>query len=208
LQVKFAWCFFARTWYDVNENSRKDIERAWRQGQATKTAPSQSHLATYLLHQLMAALYQYHDGDFTHSVDEAKAAMAMAPCETMSRSDLAEKLANAGDAGEAIAWAERAVINDPNPPPFYYANLAWAYYVDHRYDDALKAAARYKGDYPALYAAICVRLGRLDEARAAIADALKAGTKLSIARQGFYPQIEPQRTVYLNDLRAAGVPEN
>jgi hypothetical protein len=83
-----------------------------------------------------------------------------------------------------------------------------AYYVGHRYDDALKAVSRYKADFPALYTAICVRLGRLDEARAAIADALKAGTKVSIANEGSTPQIEPQRTAYLNDLRTAGVPEN
>lgn len=60
----------------------------------------------------------------------------------------------------------------------------------------------------ALYAAICVRLGRLNEVRRAIADALKAGTKLSIAKEGSTPQIEPQRTAFLNDLRAAGAPEN
>ncbi len=156
----------------------------------------------------MGSLYQYHDGDFIHSVDEAKAAMAMAPYETMSRSDLSSKLANAGDVGEAIAWAERAVINDPNAPPWYYETLAWGYYVGERYDDALKAVSRYKADFPAIFAVICVRLGRLDEARAAVADALKGGAKLSIATEGFIPQIEPQRTAYLNDLRAAGVPEN
>ncbi|HEY1779598.1 MAG TPA: winged helix-turn-helix domain-containing protein [Roseiarcus sp.] len=208
LQVKLAWCFLAKTWYNLNEHSREDIEQAWAQAQFAKAASSQSHLATYLLHQLMASLYQYHDGDFTHSIDEAKAAMAMAPYETISRSSLSANLANAGDASEAMVWAERAVINDPNPPPWYYGNLAWAYYVGRRYDDALKAASRYKADFPALYAAICVRLSRLDEARAAVADALKAGTKFSIATEGFSPQIEPQRTAYLNDLRAAGVPEN
>ena len=80
--MKLAWCFLGRTWYQTSENPREDIERAWAQAQSAKTAPSQSHLATYLLHQLMASLYQYHDGDFTHSVDEAKAAMAMAPYET------------------------------------------------------------------------------------------------------------------------------
>ena len=74
-----------------------------------------------------------------------------------------------------------------------FDNLAWAYYVGQRYDDALKAVSRYKADFPALFAAICVRLGRLDEARAAVADALKAGTKLSIATEGFLPQIEPDR---------------
>jgi adenylate cyclase len=208
LQVKLAWCFLARTWYNGGENAREDVERAWAQAQSAKTAPSQSHLATYLLHHLMASLYQFHGGDFTHSVDEAKAAMAMAPYETLSRSDLAYRLASAGDVDEAIAWAERAVSHDPNPPPWYYESLAWAYYVGQRYDDALKALSRYKADYPALFAVICVRLGRLDEARAAIAGALKAGTKLSIASEGLVPQIEPQRTAYLNDLRAAGAPEN
>ena len=110
--------------------------------------------------------------------------------------------------GRTLAWAERAVSNDPSPPPWYYENLAWACYVGPRYDDALSAMSRYKADFPALYAAICVRLGRLDEARRAIADALKAGTKVSIAKQGSMPQIEPQRAAYLNDLQAAGVPEN
>ena len=191
LQVKFAWCFLMRIEYQVSKDPREDFERAWGQAQAAKTAPSQSHLAMYLLHWLMGSLYQYHDGDFTHSVDEAKAAMAMAPYETMSRSGLASRLANAGDASEAIAWAERAVTNDPNPPTWYYWSLAWTYYVGQRYDDALKAVSRYKADFPDLFAVICVRLGRLDEARAAIADALKAGTKLSIAGEGFFPKIEP-----------------
>src|ERR1700722_1478055 len=40
----------------------------------------------------------------------------------------------------------------------------------------------------------------------------RAGTtlqsKLSIAKEGSTPQIEPQRTAYLNDFRAAGAPEN
>jgi adenylate cyclase len=208
LQVKLAWCFLMRIEYQVSKYPRGDVERAWAQAQSAKAAPSQSHLATYLLHHLMASLYQYHDGDFTHSIDEAKAAMSMAPYETVSRSDLSSVLANAGDASEAIAWAERAVSNDSNPPPWYYANLAWAYYVGQRYDDALKAVSRYKADFPALYTAICARLGRLDEARSAVADALKAGTKLSIAKEGSTPQIEPQRAAYLNDLRAAGAPEN
>ncbi len=208
LQVKLAWCFLARTWYQTSKNPPEDIERAWRQAQSAKTAPSQSHLATYLLHELMASLYQYHDNDFTHSVDEAKAAIAMAPYETMPRADVSYRLANAGDVGDAIALAEFAVRNDPNAHPWYYSTLAWAYYVGQRYDDALKAGSRYKADYPAVFAATCVRLGRLDEARAAVADALKAGAKLSIASESFVPQIEPQRTAYLNDLRAAGVPEN
>jgi adenylate cyclase len=208
LLVKYAWCFLSRVDYGVSKDPRADVDRAWQVAQSAKAAPPQSLLATYLLHWLMASLYQYHDGDFTHSVDEAKAAIAMAPYETMPRAAAASSLANAGDVGEAIALAEFAVRNDPNPLPWYYSNLAWAYYVGQRYDDALIAVSRYKADFPALNAAICVRLGRLDEARAAVADALKAGTKLSIASEGFSPQIEPDRTAYLNDLRAAGVPEN
>jgi TolB-like protein len=208
LLVKYAWCFLSRVEYGVSKDRRADVDRAWEVAQSAKAAPPQSHLATYLLHWLMASLYQYHDGDFTRSVDEAKAAIAMAPYETMPRAAVAASLANAGDVGEAIALAEFAVRNDPNRLPWYYSNLAWAYYVGQRYDDALKAVSRYKADFPALFAVICVQLGRLDEARAAIADALKAGDKLSIASEGFFPKIKPIRTAYLNDLRAAGAPEN
>ena len=78
----------------------------------------------------------------------------------------------------------------------------WLTTFGQRYDDALKTVSRYKADFPALFAAICVRLGQLDEARAAVANALMAGTQLSIATEGFWPQIEPDRTAYLNDLRA------
>jgi TolB-like protein/DNA-binding winged helix-turn-helix (wHTH) protein len=208
LQVRLAFCFLSRVWYKVSENPRQDVEQAWRVAQSAKPPASQSHLATFLLHQLMASLYQYHDGDFRHSAGEAKAAMAMAPYDRRSRSFLSPLLANAGEIGEAIAWAEQAVSHDPNTPQWYYYRLAWAYYVGQRYDDALKAVSRYKTNFPALFAVICVRLGRLDEARATIADARKAGAKLSIETEGFIPQIEPQRTAYLNDLRAAGVPEN
>jgi hypothetical protein len=112
------------------------------------------------------------------------------------------------DEASLDAWAEQAVINTPNPPPWYYESLAWGYYIGQRYDDALEAVSRYKADFPAPYAAICVRLGRLDEARRAIGDPLKAGTKLSIAKEGSTPQIESQRAAYLSDLRAAGVPES
>jgi hypothetical protein len=123
--VKLAWCFLSRTWYQ-SDNAREDIERAWRVAQSAKTAPSQSHLSTYLLHELMASLYQFHDGDFTHSVDEAKAAMAIAPYETMSRADVSNRLANAGDVGDAIVLAEWAVSHDPNAPQWYYSTLAYA----------------------------------------------------------------------------------
>ena len=126
LQVRLAWCFLVRTWYHVSENPREDVEQAWRVAQSAKTAPSQSHLETYLLHHLMAHLYQYHGGDFTRSVNEAKAAMAMAPYDTRTRSLLSQKLANAGDVGDAIAWAERAVSHDPSAPQWYYYKLAWA----------------------------------------------------------------------------------
>ena len=57
LQVKLGWCFLARMWYQVSENPREDVERAWRQAQSAKAAPAQSHLATYLLHEQMASLY-------------------------------------------------------------------------------------------------------------------------------------------------------
>lgn len=98
----------------MSENPREDVEWAWRVAQSAKAAPSQSHLAMYLLHWLMGSLYQYRDGDFTHSVDEAKAAVAMAPYETEARAGLSYRLANAGDVGEAIAWMERAAGHDPS----------------------------------------------------------------------------------------------
>lgn len=86
-------------------------------------------------------------------------------------------------------------------------HLGWANYVAGRYREALEAWRALPGDWalPARVAAQ-VRLGEIEAARAVVADYVKKGGQDTIANEERYPQIEPDRTQYLEALRKAGFP--
>ena len=58
-----------------------------------------------------------------------------------------------------------------------------------------------------LYAALLVRLGELERAKALIEGYMKSGARDSVARQDVIPLVEPAGTDYLDVLRKAGLPE-
>jgi len=208
LRIKLAFTYFWIVLSGASDDPHGDIEEAWRLAKAADATQPKSRIVTWHLHWLMAYLYQMHDNDFIRSVAEARSAVEMAPYDALLRNDLSWHLANAGLAEEAIEWAKFGLSHDPDGYAFYHTNLAWAYYVGKRYQDAYDAQRDYVAAAPAQFAAICVRLGRLEEAHRVIADSIKAGSKDSITKEGLYPQIEPDRTATLNDMRAAGLPEN
>ncbi len=63
-----------------------------------------------------------------------------------------------------------------------------------------------KWSAPDIAAAIYVRVGRVDEARAIVADWLKKGP-FSIATESCWAIKEPMKSAFLDDLRKAGLPE-
>jgi DNA-binding SARP family transcriptional activator/TolB-like protein len=68
-----------------------------------------------------------HDRDC--AIAEARAAIALAPFDAISRADLSEVAADVGYPDEAIAWATFAATHDPDPKYWYFDNLLRA----HRY---------------------------------------------------------------------------
>ena len=123
---------------------KSDLEIAWKLATEAQGKESKSKFETFLCHWLMAQLYQFHDGDFGRSVAEARTAAEMVPNDPFSRADNAEMLARAGFADEAIVWLEDALRHDPKPVDFYFANLALAYYLAGRPDDAIAVFAEHK----------------------------------------------------------------
>ena len=61
-----------------------------------------------------------HRGAYPTAVAEAKAAVAMAPYDTVSHADGADILIDGGVKDEAIEWAKFAVTNDPRPLKWYF----------------------------------------------------------------------------------------
>jgi tetratricopeptide (TPR) repeat protein len=155
----------------------------------------------------MAMLYQWHEQDFDRSVAEAEATIALVPYDAWSRAALANWLATAGRTDRAIEWAKEAIRRDPKDPEWWIGNLAWAYYLAGRYDEALAELHKMSKPGPLQLAVVQVRLGQVGEARAAVAEFLKVNPGYTLEKEARWPLREPLKQAYLDDLRAAGLPE-
>ena len=181
---------------------------AWKYASAANKSKSNSRLVEFFDHVVMAKVYNLHAKDFDRSVEEAEAAMEMAPNDAQNRSGLSTFLSAAGKIDLAIEWGTEALRQAHNAAFARYlkSNLAWDLYAAGRYDEALETI---KGDEmasPDVAVAIYAHLGRLDEARSIVADWQKQ-TPHSIATQACYAMKEPMSSVYLDDMRKAGLPE-
>ena len=98
-----------------------------------------SRLDEWYYHWVVARDYASH-GDYKRASAEAKAAIAMAPYDTISHSSLSWIMSGAGDHEAAIAWATFGATHDPHPREWYFDDLLDAYDMADRWPDALKLA--------------------------------------------------------------------
>ncbi len=81
-------------------------------------------------------------------------------------------------------------------------------YLAGRPQEALSNLQDIAGRFPQQLAAVYVRLGRLNDARSVIAEWRKANRRASIATEAFYWRMRSDlKSAFLDDLRAAGLPE-
>ncbi len=130
----------------------------------------------------------------------------MAPFDEQTQSAAAFYATNAGRLDKGIEWASWAVAHNLQNDPFAKSNLAWAYYAAGRNDQAVEVFKGLESLLPAQGAAQYASVGRLDEAKAEIAEFLKTGSH-SIETESCWPFREPLKHKYLDDLRKAGMPE-
>jgi adenylate cyclase len=206
LKNRLAWTYIieSETAYGPFENCRETIDNAYKLGRQADDATNKSRFLIYQNLKLMAHVYGWHR-DFDRSVQQAEAAVAMSPYDAELRS-LAFFLANAGSLVEASEWSSWATGHDQQKNFGLKGTLAWAYYLAGRTEEAQKAIKGSESLWGDLNAAIYARLGRIDEAKAAAADWLKIAPH-SIQTQSCMPIREPMKSMYLDDLRKAGVPE-
>jgi adenylate cyclase len=181
---------------------------AWNYGSKADKTKSKSRWLAFSHHFLMAKLYALYAGDFDRSVEEAEATIEMAPNEYLARSALSSWLSFAGKHDQAIEWGTTALRQEHNAAfsMFLKPNLAWALYNAGRYEEALEAMKGSEMVAPDWATAIYARLGRVDEARAIVADWLKRGD-FSIATESCWVMKEPLKSAFLDDLRKAGLQE-
>jgi adenylate cyclase len=206
LKVRLAWTYVAENnIFGPLENCRAIADIAYKLGREAEEAKNKSRFLIYQNLKLMTHVYGWH-GELDRSVQQAEAAVAMSPYDAELRSSLAGFIANAGKLDEAIEWASWVQAHDEQKNVDSKLNLAWANYLAGRAEEAVNFMKGVEKFAPDIAAAANAHAGRLDEARAIIADWRKTGP-FSIATASCWQIKEPMKSVYLDDLRKAGLPE-
>jgi tetratricopeptide (TPR) repeat protein len=130
-----------------------------------------------LAHILLALVYSYQQ-NYELALDEMDRASEANPHHAGNHAERGWVLLVGGRSGEAVEALEEALRFDPNPTPNTFSNLAIAYYLQGRYEDAARTAQSGVGRYPhhvSLYIALAAayaETGQLDAAARA-ADELR-----------------------------------
>jgi len=207
LKIRLAWTYMSvADTFGPFEDCHENAEMAYKLGREAEEAKNKSRFLIYQSRKLMGHAYGWRAADVDRSVQEIEAVVEMSPYDAELRQSSAFYLANAGKLDEAIDWASWAVAHDSQKNPFAKGNLAWALYLAGRNEEALKAIKGGEAFGMPTLAAIYVRLNRIDDAKATIAEWLKAGPH-SILTESCWPVREPMKQKYLDDLRKAGLPE-
>jgi adenylate cyclase len=125
-------------------------------------------------------------------------------------------LALLGRADEAIVCLEQAFRLSPRDSimAFWYMGLFWAHHAERRYDDAVRTAreairmAPGNPTFRRQLASALANLGRVDEARVALADYLRLEPDHTTADAAKVPTRVPEHVErFVEGLRRAGLPE-
>jgi len=199
----------AWAWTDSPAESRAELARAARACLAQDSELADCYMAM--------ALVRWWKGEGREEIAAAEHAVSLAPSDARAHGVLGRGFALAARSDEAIEHLETAMRLDPKSQyNWAWMNaMTWAHFAAGRYEEALdwaRRSVRIKPDNEIGYrgiAASSAQLGRLDEARAAIAEELRLQPKLTLAevrRQN--PATDPDfRERWLEGLRLAGMPE-
>jgi DNA-binding SARP family transcriptional activator/TolB-like protein len=183
----------------------EDLSKAWQYANEVTLAPRRSRFDQWTSHWIMAKLAQWYEGDFEKSVTEAKAALSIGPYDATSRADLAELVANAGETDLAIEWLQESLRRDPKGPEWYRGNLAWAYYLAGRYDEAFAQLQKMTRPRQLLLPVIYMKLGRLEEWKSSLGEFISKNPSYGIADAARWPLTNRLKRRWLADLREAGL---
>ena len=158
-------------------------------------------------HAMLGGIYQ-DQRQLEKSISEYKISISLAPNFSQGYAQLAGAMNLMGEFEESITLIKTAMRLSPYYDHWYLAYLARAYFFTGRYEEAIAACNQRldrcrKGECPiwgplAMLAQVYAELGRMEEARAFMAEALEINPKLSLA---FYRRRDPYKnTAHLQQL--------
>ncbi len=211
LRIELAALYNNRAADGPTNDPWQDIQLAMTLLREAEVKPDRSRMEEWLLHYIKANVLVSATGDFEASVHEAEIAHALVPFDPLSSVDLALVMANAGRTETAVEWAEYAVANEAVVPDWYRDNLAWAYLMAGRSEDAVRTYEGLEYYCVPCKASALVRVGRPEDAKAEIDRHLARYPGWNIDDVRLFPSgrnpflVDHLMTPYLDDLRTAGL---
>ena len=189
-----------------SENPEKSMELALKLAQKCYAMAPNGYKTHWLLGYVYLQLR-----DFDRAIAGYERALALNSNDADFLAQMADALTYMGRPEQAIAQLKKAMRMNPRHPSWYWHVLGFAYYEVGQYKEAL--AALKHGNKPSFFdhrnlAAVYVRLGRLEEARAEVSILLEKNPHYTLRSENNSPyKDENRRERLINDLRMAGVPE-
>ena len=149
--------------------------------------------------------------EFDRSITEYERALALNSKHAEFLVDIADALVYMGRTDSAIAQYKEAMQINPRFPEWYFWRLGWAYYHAGRFEEAFSTLRKMNNPAPKVHltmAVVYVRLGRLEEARAEVAEFLKKEPEFTLEAVKRHPyKDQAQLDQMIDDLQQAGFPE-
>ena len=195
--VYVGWTYFQDAWNgwiepsrefppgshpDLVKSQERALERASKMVQKAIAIDDSLPMAYRVLSQIDI----YKGGHYDRAVADAERAIALDPNSALGYLDLADERDMAGEPEEAIEPLNKAIRLDPLNRDLYSGELAWAYTLMGRYAEAVSFDKRFVARYPNNegghwnLALAYVELGRLDDARAEVAEVLRINPQLTL----------------------------
>jgi TolB-like protein/class 3 adenylate cyclase len=201
-------------WYEARRGWSADREASIRLGTELAERAIENGPTLPLGYQALGSLYLMR-GDVEQGIALRRKAVELAPNDFSAVGGLAARLINIGQEQEAVELFERALRLSPNPPSWMLFSYGLGLHLVGRKEDAaewLKKAigkSPKRADIHARLAAVYVDLGRMGEAKAAAAEALRLKPSFSVsAHQKVFQLQDPERNAWLKDLLLrASLPE-
>jgi tetratricopeptide (TPR) repeat protein len=152
-----------------------------------------------------------HLRDFDLALSEYERALELNSNDADFLAEMTIGLTYMGRPEQAITQLKKAMRMNPRHPSWYWQVLGFAYYEVGQYKEALAILKQDNKPWFKTHrtlAAVYVRLGRLEEARAEVSKLFEKNPDYSLKSENYQPyKNETRRQHLINDLRKAGVPE-
>jgi adenylate cyclase len=207
LYMGLALAHFYDVWFGTTDFPDQSLARAFELAQKAISLDDSDATAYSVLGAIYVMKKQY-----DRAIAECERAVSLDPNSAENFIRLGYVLNWAGRAEEAIPYIQNAMRLNPLPPANYFVHLAVSYRESGQYEKAIEASKKAlqrepNSQFPYMTLAISyIRLGREEEARAAVAEILRINPKFSLERYAkILPYPQPVADRFVEDLQKAGL---